>query len=138
MRKAIIVSRTIRGVEKRQMFSALRKVVKPSDFSALSKIQVPREAESASPSSPDEVAKVLENTAPDNMIWDTVFEWSEIEAHLLTYNREAFRAAAESPCGKGVLHDALTFTSLSQESEELLAGIIPEEWTKDMICCANS
>ena len=81
-RKAKIVNHTIRGVENRQMFSALRKVVKPSDFSALSKIQVPRDAESTCPSSPDEVAKVLDKTAPENMIWDTVIDRPEIEAHL--------------------------------------------------------
>ena len=38
---------------------------------------------------------------------------------MLTCNREALRAAAESPCGHGVIHDALTFASLSPESEDL-------------------
>ena len=64
-------------------------------------------------------------------MWDIVITQSEIEAHLFTFNREAFRGAAESPCGHGVIHDALTFTSISEASEDLLKGIIPEDWQSD-------
>ncbi len=60
--------------------------------------------------------------------WETVFNRDEFESHILQYNRELFRAAAESPCGHGIIHDALTFTSLSPQSEALLSGIIPDNW----------
>jgi hypothetical protein len=56
----------------------------------------------------------------------------EIERHLLQYNRDSFRAASESPCGHGIIHDALTFSSLSPESEALLSGIIPDK------CCGQN
>lgn len=58
-------------------------------------------------------------------------ERSEIEKHLLNYNRKSFRAASESPCGHGVVHDAITFSSLSHEALELLAGTVPSEWHGD-------
>lgn len=47
---------------------------------------------------------------------------------MVLFNKEVFRAAATSPCGHGVIHDALTFTSLSPEAEDLLKGIVPLEW----------
>jgi hypothetical protein len=46
----------------------------------------------------------------------------------LTYNREAFRAVSESPCGHGIIYDAITFSSLSQNADDVLRGIIPPEW----------
>ncbi|KAI2506261.1 hypothetical protein MHU86_8196 [Fragilaria crotonensis] len=60
--------------------------------------------------------------------WETVFTREELEKHILDYNKESFRAASESPCGHGIIHDALTFTSLSPQSEDLLSGIVPEQW----------
>jgi hypothetical protein len=80
---------------------------------------------------PDRVHQILQTTPSENLIWDTVLTQSDIEAQLLTFNREAFRAAAASPCGHGVIHDALSFTSLSPESEDLLKGIVPPEWHGD-------
>ena len=64
-------------------------------------------------------------------MWDTVLSKDEIEDHLIYFNRESFRAAANSPCGHGVIHDALTFTSLSPEAESLLHGIVPTSWHGD-------
>jgi hypothetical protein len=55
----------------------------------------------------------------------------ELERHILTYNCESFQAAASSPCGNGVIYDALTFTSLSPASEQLLRGEIPPDWNVD-------
>jgi hypothetical protein len=46
-----------------------------------------------------------------------------MERHLLSYNREAFREASESPCGKGIIFDALTFTSLSEAALDVLNGV---------------
>ena len=64
-------------------------------------------------------------------MWDTVLTKAEIEEHLLHFNREAFRAAASSPCGHGLIHDALTFTSLSEAAEQMLQGIVPSSWHED-------
>jgi hypothetical protein len=54
-----------------------------------------------------------------------------IEDHILTYNNEAFRAAATSPCDNGVIHNALTFSALSSEVDKLLQGMIPPSWHKN-------
>ena len=61
----------------------------------------------------------------EEMMWDTIITRSEIESHLLAFDRDSFREASESPCGDGLIHNALTFTSLSKESEDLLYGIVP-------------
>jgi hypothetical protein len=63
-------------------------------------------------------------------IWETILEPSAIEDHLIRYNRQSFRAAAASPCGHGLIHDTLTFTSLSQSGDQILRGIIPESWSQ--------
>ena len=130
-KKAKIVNRTICGETRKRLFGAIRQIVNPSEYSPLSKIKVPRKKDDPNPTEPGQVHDLLKNNAPENLIWDTVISQKEIEEHLLKYNREAFRAAAESPCGKGVIHDALKFTSISQEAEELLQGIIPPEWHGD-------
>jgi hypothetical protein len=41
---------------------------------------------------------------------------------------QSFSAASESPCGHGLLHDTLTFTSLSPEAQKILdTGLCPLE-----------
>ena len=132
-RKAKIVLRTLLGEASRRVFRNVRNVVKPSDFSSLTKLQIPRQATAGTPgvTLPGAVHGVLKDTTPDNLIWDTVITREEIESHLLAFNRESFRAAAESPCGHGVIHDALTFSSLSEESKELFRGVVPSTWVGD-------
>ena len=131
-RKAKIVQhRTIRSESCRRLYSAIRQIVNPSEYSPLANIQVPRPIGIPEPTTPDQVTNILKTLPADSLMWDTVITQSEIEAHLLTFNREAFRAAAESPCGHGVIHDALTFTSISAASEDLLKGIIPTDWHGD-------
>jgi hypothetical protein len=51
-----------------------------------------------------------------------------MEKRLLSYNHESFGAAAASPTGHGVIHDAMTFSSLSPAGKALLAGEFPPEW----------
>lgn len=65
------------------------------------------------------------------MVWDTILKREDIETHCLLYIRDSFRAAAESPCGNGVIHDTITFSGLSPEATSLLSGIIPPEWYGD-------
>ncbi|KAI2496067.1 hypothetical protein MHU86_18439 [Fragilaria crotonensis] len=130
-RKAAIVRRTKAGENSRQLFGKIRQIVKPGEYSALQQVLVPRHAESTNETAPGQVHNILKSNAPENLIWDTVITREEIEEHLTSFNREAFRAAAESPCGHGLIHDALSFTSLSTEAESLLEGEIPEEWYGD-------
>ena len=72
-----------------------------------------------------------EETQHDSMLWETIIDRPELERHILNYNQESFRAAASSPCGHGVMHDALSFTSLSSASQQLLRGELPPEWKVD-------
>jgi hypothetical protein len=72
--------------------------------------------------------KITQSAPSEEILWETIVDRDEIDQHILHYNRDSFRAASESPCGHGIIHDALTFTSLSPESEALLAGTIPEAW----------
>ena len=57
----------------------------------------------------DETYQLLQGTDPADLIWETVVSPEEMEQHLLSYNRESFRAAADSPLGNGLLYDAITF-----------------------------
>jgi hypothetical protein len=63
---------------------------------------------------------------PEN--WTTVMDRSSVEKHLLTYNRQSFRAASVSPCGAGRILDDMTFSTLSTAGKELLNGSIPQDW----------
>lgn len=54
-----------------------------------------------------------------------------MEKHILTYNMDSFRAAAESPLGHGVIYNALTFSGISPASSSLLSGEFPAEWHGD-------
>jgi hypothetical protein len=61
----------------------------------------------------------------------TFLDEDDIERHQLMYNRHSFWAALESPCGNGLIHDALTFSSLSQDSRSILDGEVPRQWGDD-------
>ncbi len=131
-RKARIVNRTMQSEACRNTFRNIRNIVKPTETAALSRLEIPRDpADAVRVTPPGEVHSVLLATNSENLIWDTVIERHDIEAHLLAFNKEAFRAASESPCGNGVIHDALRFTSLSQAAEDLLYGNVPAHWYGD-------
>ena len=105
-RKASIATRTLRSEASRSLFSLLRTVVKPSEFSAQAKMQIPRAAtEPPGSTLPDTVHRILHSTPPENLLWDTIIDSKDIESHILSFNREAFRAASELPCGHGVIHE---------------------------------
>jgi hypothetical protein len=130
--KSKIVESTIRHEACRRVYGKIGGVIKTSvHFAGLSALNIPRHKDSMSTTQPNEVHNILQNTPQDDILWDTVISKEEIEQHLLTYNRKAFRAAAESPCGHGVIYDAITFSSLSHEADQLLQGTIPSEWHSD-------
>ena len=126
-RKAKIVRNTIAGESTRHIYRNIRQVLKPTAVSSLSKILTPKTSTSDTAAN-FSAYRVLQDSSPDDLLWDTVFDREELEKQILLYNKDSFRAAAESPCGHGVIHDALTFTSLSSEAEELLQGTVPAHW----------
>ena len=126
-RKATIIQRMIQSEASRALYSKIRSIVKPSEFATLSQLQIPRDRSCPYPTQPGEVHDILK-IPPENLIWDTIITRSEIEEHLVQFNWEAFRAAAEPPCGHGViLHATPTFSSLSPAAEALLCGIVHPE-----------
>ncbi|KAI2500343.1 hypothetical protein MHU86_14151 [Fragilaria crotonensis] len=130
LRKAKIVRRTIAGEVCRNTFRHIGNIVKPTIPSSITKILVPRrQSDDNAPTIG--TYHLLQTADPSELIWDTIFERDDIEQHLLHYNRESFRAAAESPCGHGLIHDAITFSSLSDDASELLSGTVPPEWYGD-------
>lgn len=113
------------------MFANIRNILKPGEYNPLAKIKIPRSKTSTRPTEPGEVHSILATVPHDELMWDTILSKTDIEDHLTTFNKEAFRAAAESPCGHGLIHDALTFTSISPAATKLLKGIVPQEWHGD-------
>ena len=119
---------TIAGETTRQVFGNLRRIVKPSEHSSLSKVLVPPESMSDGEYSS---YKITQTTDPSSILWETIVSRDEMERHILQYNRDSFRAASESPCGHGVVHDALSYTSLSPESTSILSGMVPPALSGD-------
>jgi hypothetical protein len=128
-RKAKIVQRTIASETCRGTFRNIRNVVNPNETTGIAKLLVPKAPTGSN--IPEDVYNFLQTTDTSDLLWETVIEKKEIERHLLEYNRTSFRAASESPCGHGIIHDAITFSSLSQASIDLLLGDVPPAWYGD-------
>jgi hypothetical protein len=128
LKKAKIVENTIRSEQCRSMFRHIRNATNPIDISSgLQQVNVPKPRESAT--IPTDSHAVLRETPSHDIVWETILEPTAIEDHLIRYNRQSFRAAAASPCGHGLIHDTLTFTSLSTSGDQLLEGILPDSWS---------
>ena len=128
-RKAKFVNQAILSESTKDVYSRLKNIVKPSEFQALSKIEISRPDTQLEPTLPGQIHSALDRFAPDNSIWDTIIAKEDMEEHLLQFNKIAlFKAASESPCGNNVIHDALTYKSLSEEAKDLLHGIVPVTW----------
>ena len=125
-RKAKIVGNTIRSEQSKAMNRNIRNVVKPSDTGSITKIQVPRHRDR--PELPNDYQTFLAETSEEDIVWDTLLDKESINANLLRFNRNSFRAASASPCGHGPLYKSLTFNSLSREAAEILSGQIPATW----------
>jgi hypothetical protein len=96
----------------------------------ISQIKVPKipVVPDASLPGPDQFQSYILNANQNDIVWDTILDQATIEDYLLKYNRQSFRAAAASPCGHGVIYDALSFTSLTPAAKDFLSGIFPMEW----------
>ena len=131
MRKARIVRNTLAGECTRSTFANIRRVVKPTTTSSLSKVMIPAASDHFNPETDSVYQHLQANNHQDVVMWETIVDRPALERHILNYNHESFQAAASSPCGHGVIYDALTFTSLSSASEKLLRGDISKEWNVD-------
>jgi hypothetical protein len=131
-RKAKIVKRTIRTERIRHMFRNIRNTITgimPYQQTGISQIKVPIiPTQISGVPNPDKYQDFIASHKSQDIVWETVLDQHTIENCLLRYNRQSFWAAATSPCGHGVIYDALTFTSLTPEAKELLEGYIPPEW----------
>jgi hypothetical protein len=127
-RKAKVLLRTIQTETCRKTFNQIHRTLRPVSESGLSTLMIPK---STLGPGDNDLHDIIRRTPADELTWETVIDRSDIEKHLLSFNREAFRAAAASPCGHGIIHDAITFTSLSPEAKELLSGVVPDDWGVD-------
>ena len=128
-RKAVIVRRNIQGEETRGFFNNINNVVKPRASGGVQKLLVPRHKSANAP--PDDIHALLRDTPEKDLVWEHIADADAMEKYLLKYNHKSFRAAAESPCGHGIIHDAMSYSSLTPAGEELLQGKIPPEWHGD-------
>ena len=119
-----IVRNTIRNEATRGKFAHIRQQLRLSKKSGIQHINVPRAAMDSATTTPYSYLQ----SPPSDIVWEKVIERSDIERQILRYNQESFRAAAVSPCGHGIIHDELTFTSLSSEAAEVLTGHISPTW----------
>lgn len=127
-RKLKIIRRTILSENQRRLHRSLGNIVKPTVHTPLDKILVPRYQDDLNLPQPSEVYTMIHHPTQREVVWDTIIDRTDMEQHLLSYNRDSFRAAADSPCGHGVILDALTFTSLSPVATDVLRGVVPPEW----------
>lgn len=139
LRKKKIVENTIRTENCCETFRQIKLASKPFQeyTGGLKSIQrIPRRVDPShnthacpSTTAPDDIYTHLIRHPDGPIEWETVIDRSEIERHLLSYNKSSFRAASTSPCGHGVIMDALTtFSTISTAGTEVLQGIIPDKW----------
>ena len=124
--RAKIIRATIRNETTRGVFGNLRRQINLSEQTGFNFINVP--SETLSPSSTQSAYQHLQSNTTNPILWEKVVDKEAINAQLLTYNCESFRAASASPCGHRIIYDELSFTSLSPAAEQLLAGHIPPHW----------
>ena len=128
--RAKIVQNTIKAEQSRQMFRNIRNATTATiTGSGLQQVNVPRPRQQTD--IPEDAYITLQTHAGSGDIeWETILNPADIETHLLRYNRHSFRAASVSPCGHGLIHDTLTFTSLSDGGAQLLKGQLPDALTQ--------
>ena len=132
-RKAKVVSRTIASETCRAVFRNIENVLKPREgIGSVSRVNIPQRVSDSQHSTPgSRVYDIANSTIQDDLLRHTVITKHDIEQHLLQYNRDAFRAAARSPCGHGTIYESKTFSSLSPTASQLLRGSLPADWPKD-------
>jgi DNA-binding transcriptional MerR regulator len=135
-RKAKIVKRTMRTERIRRMFHKIRTTAKhilPSSQSGLHQVKIPviPDQNPDNKHHPEQFQDFISCTPAESIEWETEIDRDKVEEYLLQYNKQSFRAAAESPCGHGTIYNAITFNSLSHQAKEFLYGKLPKEWHND-------
>jgi hypothetical protein len=110
--------------------------VKPRASSGVHKILVPRHTSETTP--PEDIQTFLRETSETDIVWKHIAEAESMEKYLLSYSRKSFRQASDSPCGQGIIHDAMSFSSLTPAGEELLQGNYPQSGTVTTISSGSS
>jgi hypothetical protein len=127
--------RTIRTEKIRNMFSNIRNTVKGilPQQTGINQLKIPVMPTTGNPRehTAADFQEYIAQANPHDIEWDTILDQEAIEKHLLCYNRQSFRAAATSPCGHGIIYDALSFTSLTELGRRFLEGHIPQQWYGD-------
>ena len=135
-----IVVNTIRTEKCREMFRQIKlaSTSLTEHSGGIKRIQIPRRPslsntnqDAPSTIAPDDIYTHLLRHPDGPTEWETILDRNDIERHLLSYNKSSFRAASASPCGHGVIMDALTFSTLNSAGTDLLRGIVPAEWHND-------
>jgi hypothetical protein len=96
-----IIERNIQGETTRSMFQSIGNVVKPRISGGVNKILIPRHKSSTGKTPPEKIREVMRDNNEKDLAWDHIADEEDMERYLLLYNRQSFRAAAESPCGHG-------------------------------------
>ncbi|KAI2500714.1 hypothetical protein MHU86_13742 [Fragilaria crotonensis] len=97
--KATIVRRTIDGETVRNKFREISRTVKPFTVSSLSKILVPSGSSALNHDDEEEALSayhILQKQDPSDVLWDTVIDRSQMEAHLLKYWLRTARSVLSS------------------------------------------
>ena len=110
------------------MFRKIGHAVKPKQSDEIAKVLIPHHPDSEK--DPDLTPRQVLDSGVDEeaLSWEHATDAGAMERHLRDYNREHFRKAADSPCGHSVIHDALTYSGLSEASDSILRGEILSEW----------
>ena len=128
-RKVTIVSNTIRTETIRTMFRKINHhAVKSKQSGGNAKVTILHHPDPNKDSDLTSCQVLESGCDPAALSWEHVTDAGAIEWHLLDYNKENFRKAAASPCGHGVIHDALTYSRISAANDSILQGEIPLEW----------
>ena len=77
---------------------------------------------------PTNFQEFLATTDNTEIQWDSLLDQRSIDADLLRFKRNHFRAAEASPCCHGLIHNKLTYSSLSPAAKHLLQKNIPQDW----------
>jgi hypothetical protein len=121
----------------RKAFGDIRRVIRPATSTSITKLLIPRSNTFEGKIFLEQDYTFLQETDPSDLVWDTVIDRDKIEQYLLHYNITSFIAAAESPCGHGMIHDSLTFSGLSPSALKVLMGEVHQNGLAAMTFSRN-
>ena len=104
-----------------------------ANFRRSRRYKIPRSKDSTQVTAPGDVHKILANGIfGGHHVGHYHIERGDRRALSCTSTVELFERRPSSPCGNGIIHDALTFTSLSKDAEaSAKRGSFPRTWHGD-------